>query len=285
MKSCPTCKRTYPGDEFVFCLEDGALLSAPHDTTRPQRETGVAGGTAPVTEVLVGPTIPARRTPLPQSTIRSPAPQSPQGNEGSRSTQIAVRVGAGHWLLRAGLVLRGLATIILTIAFFWLVRSYQGFFAVLSAQLLLSGALALVMSVGSYMEYHRGGGFLVDAMGSLVAGLVVLVMGFGSGGTGVRLVFLLVPIWAIVIGVAEIAAATHLRKHISGEILLAVAGAVSVICGIGMGITYFTRLLPFAFFRLGHGLIFGVLTIILGIRLRNKARREQTTITNRGGPH
>jgi hypothetical protein len=31
MKSCPLCHRTYPNDEFAFCLADGALLSAPYD--------------------------------------------------------------------------------------------------------------------------------------------------------------------------------------------------------------------------------------------------------------
>ena len=31
MKSCPTCNRTYSEDSFTFCLNDGALLSAPYD--------------------------------------------------------------------------------------------------------------------------------------------------------------------------------------------------------------------------------------------------------------
>jgi hypothetical protein len=31
MKACPTCNRTYADDTFTFCLNDGALLSAPYD--------------------------------------------------------------------------------------------------------------------------------------------------------------------------------------------------------------------------------------------------------------
>lgn len=31
MKACPTCNRTYSDDTFTFCLNDGALLSAPYD--------------------------------------------------------------------------------------------------------------------------------------------------------------------------------------------------------------------------------------------------------------
>lgn len=31
MKRCPQCNRTYWSDEYTFCLDDGALLSAPYD--------------------------------------------------------------------------------------------------------------------------------------------------------------------------------------------------------------------------------------------------------------
>lgn len=34
MKRCPTCNRTYSADTFTFCLEDGALLSAPFDSEK-----------------------------------------------------------------------------------------------------------------------------------------------------------------------------------------------------------------------------------------------------------
>ena len=36
MKSCPTCNRTYADDTFTFCLNDGALLSAPYDPQAPK---------------------------------------------------------------------------------------------------------------------------------------------------------------------------------------------------------------------------------------------------------
>ena len=35
MKKCPSCNRTF-ADEFSFCLEDGALLSAPFDSYKEQ---------------------------------------------------------------------------------------------------------------------------------------------------------------------------------------------------------------------------------------------------------
>lgn len=55
MQQCPNCKRTYP-DDFVFCLEDGAVLSAPHGP----------GGTSPHNRQPPPPTLemssPAART-------------------------------------------------------------------------------------------------------------------------------------------------------------------------------------------------------------------------------
>jgi hypothetical protein len=39
MKKCPKCNRTYADDGFTFCLEDGALLSAPYD---PEEEKPVS---------------------------------------------------------------------------------------------------------------------------------------------------------------------------------------------------------------------------------------------------
>lgn len=36
MKNCPICNRTYSDDTFTFCLNDGALLSAPYDPPAPK---------------------------------------------------------------------------------------------------------------------------------------------------------------------------------------------------------------------------------------------------------
>lgn len=46
MKKCPTCSRTYADDGFTFCLEDGALLSAPYENVKEE---------PPVSTILSGP--------------------------------------------------------------------------------------------------------------------------------------------------------------------------------------------------------------------------------------
>jgi hypothetical protein len=52
MKRCPACGRTYAEDTFSFCLEDGAILSAPYDSERTQILPPPHHFNLPPTEIL-----------------------------------------------------------------------------------------------------------------------------------------------------------------------------------------------------------------------------------------
>lgn len=52
MKRCPTCKRTYADDGFTFCLDDGALLSAPYDPQEEEPVSTIRSSGPPPTAVL-----------------------------------------------------------------------------------------------------------------------------------------------------------------------------------------------------------------------------------------
>lgn len=52
MKRCPTCKRTYADDGFTFCLEDGALLSAPYDQQEEKPVSTIRSSGPPPTVTL-----------------------------------------------------------------------------------------------------------------------------------------------------------------------------------------------------------------------------------------
>ena len=277
MKTCPTCGRTYPDDAYVFCLEDGALLSAPRDSKEPRANV------APTTEVLKAPV--TGRRPALQSTIPAPGiqpfgspapgqphfatpiPGAPAWSPDSRA-QYPVAAQTGPWLLRLALLLRGIAAIITSLALLFLARSFQTFFSILGIHVFIGGVLATVASVSSYRTYKRGGRFLVDAIASLVTGILILMLGLASPHTLFDILSFLLPIWAIIIGVAEIGAAIHLRTYISGDKLLAVMGALSVLFGIAK----FLRLLPFAPLMAIYSVTFGVLLIVLGLKLRSKPR-------------
>ena len=75
MKKCPKCNRTYADDGFTFCLEDGALLSAPYDPKEKPISTIQSGGPPP-TAVMPDDIVrsPDKESVPPPPTIASPDP-------------------------------------------------------------------------------------------------------------------------------------------------------------------------------------------------------------------
>lgn len=99
MKSCPTCNRTYSDDGFTFCLNDGALLSAPYDPHAtlilPSRRTerSPAGENRPTsppdTPELPATTVPALPL-LERMADRSEKPETTEVEGISRATIVTI---------------------------------------------------------------------------------------------------------------------------------------------------------------------------------------------------
>ena len=79
----------------------------------------------------------------------------------------------------------------------------------------------------------------------------------------------MIAAWAVFTGILEIAAAIRLRHEIDNEWFLALGGVLS----IGLGILLFLQpaagSLALIWMIGGYALVFGVLLVILGLRLRN----------------
>jgi len=109
---------------------------------------------------------------------------------------------------------------------------------------------------------------LIEGIVSIIAGVLAFFM---PGLTAIVLLYIIAA-WAVSTGALEIAAAVRLRKQITGEWMLALIGVVSILFG----------LLLFAFPRAGalavvlwigaYAVVFGVLLIVLGMRLRKWVR-------------
>ena len=105
MKRCPNCNRTYPDDTLAFCLEDGAVLSAPYDSEQTLRIPAPRVTDLPPTQMA------RDQAPRPsheaQSTIHAPAPnfpvlhQSNQPNTGDDSSKTSLV----PWILISGAIL------------------------------------------------------------------------------------------------------------------------------------------------------------------------------------
>lgn len=110
MKSCPTCKRTYPDDTLAFCLEDGTVLSAPFDPTSIDPYNRRADRAA--TEILPSPARSAETVPSSQQPTRQnfpPAYGALPGYSGARSPGtsnrwIVISVALGLVLIAAGVI-------------------------------------------------------------------------------------------------------------------------------------------------------------------------------------
>jgi hypothetical protein len=114
MKSCPTCNRMYADDAFTFCLDDGALLSAPYDPNSTLQIPAARDTDQPRTEILWPPSTPgSSHAAPPQATLPGPAPFNygqavvPRPLHEKRSGTATKVLGGVIVLLSAGVILLG----------------------------------------------------------------------------------------------------------------------------------------------------------------------------------
>jgi uncharacterized membrane protein HdeD (DUF308 family) len=164
------------------------------------------------------------------------------------------------------LVVRGLVALILgMVAFVW-----PGI--TLAALVILFGAYALIDGVVSFAgawkasrAHERWGVLVLEGMAGIVASAVAILW---PGITAFALV-IVIAAWALLTGAFEIAAAIRLRKVIAGEWLLALSGVASIIFGFLMIAFPLAGALAIAYMVGIYALVFGVLLMALGFRLRS----------------
>jgi uncharacterized membrane protein HdeD (DUF308 family) len=172
---------------------------------------------------------------------------------------------ASHWWV---LVLRGAAAIIFGIlAFVWPAITF-------TALVLLFGVFALWDGVFTLVGAFRSSGnrrwaLILEGLVSLAAGLVAFLW---TEAASVALLFIIAA-WAVVTGILEIIAAIRLREEIEGEWLLLAGGLLSVLFGIGVVLFPGAGLVAITWIIAGYAIVFGILLVILGFRLRSLGKR------------
>lgn len=140
------------------------------------------------------------------------------------------------------------------------------------AYALVDGAIALgTAAFGWHAATDRRGWLIVEGIVGLLAGIAAFVW---PGITALVLLWLIAA-WALVTGVLEIAAAIRLRREVRGEWLLALGGALSVLFGILLLVWPATGALALVILIGCFAIVFGVVLIGLGLRLR-RLRRDTT---------
>jgi uncharacterized membrane protein HdeD (DUF308 family) len=111
---------------------------------------------------------------------------------------------------------------------------------------------------------------------SIAAGLLAF---FWPAITAVVLA-ILISSWAIVTGVFQIVAAIMLRREINNEWLLILAGAASVIFGVLIFLFPLSGLLTIVWLIALYAIVFGILLIGLGWRLRGVHQDRRSAATS-----
>ena len=165
------------------------------------------------------------------------------------------------WLI----VVRGLLAILFgLIAFFWPGLTFLVLVLMFGVYAIVDGIFAMLSGLVSSKYSPRWWVFLLEGIVSVAAGVIAILR---PGFTGFVLV-MMIAAWAILTGIFEIAAAIRLRREITNEWLLALGGFASIVLGVLLFLQPATGGLVITLMIGAYALIFGVLLVFLGLRLR-----------------
>ena len=165
-------------------------------------------------------------------------------------------------------VLRGVAAVLFgVLAFAWPGITLAALVIVWGAYALADGVLSLV---AAYRVRDQGKPF----WSLLIVGLLGIAAGIATfiwPGMTALLLLMFIAAWAVVMGIFQIIAAIRLRKEIRGEWLLGLSGVLSIIFGIVMFVQPRAGALAVIWAIGGFAIVFGVLLIWLGFKLKQRA--------------
>ena len=175
------------------------------------------------------------------------------------------------------LVLRGIAAILFgVLAFMWPGITLTVLVFLFGAYALVDGVFSIVAGIKSHGEYKRWWLLLIEGCLSFAAGVFAFVVPAMTA----LILLILIASWAIVTGIFEIAAAIQLRKHITGEWMLALSGVLSVLFGALLLYNPAGGALAVVWLIGLYSALFGILLLVFGIKLRGLVRSAPHMVPN-----
>jgi uncharacterized membrane protein HdeD (DUF308 family) len=147
-----------------------------------------------------------------------------------------------------------------------------------AAYALVDGIVDLAGAIHAIAARERWGALMLEGFAGIGAAVVAVLW---PKMTLLVLIWVIAA-WAIIIGIAEIAAAIRLRRHVSGEWLLVLRGVAAVIFGVLMAAVPHAGALVIAIWFGAFAFIFGIVLVALGFRLRSW---DRTLHMGPHGPH
>jgi uncharacterized membrane protein HdeD (DUF308 family) len=175
---------------------------------------------------------------------------------------VAETLRRNWWLL----ALRGLAAVAFgVLAFAWPGATLITLVWLFGVFALVNGILSLAVAMKAPKGYQRFGSLILGGLLGILAGLLAFVM---PGITALGLL-ILIAAWAMVTGILEIIAAIKLRKIISNEWFLVLAGVASLAFGVVLLLQPAAGALVLVWWIGAYALLFGILLIVLAFRMRS----------------
>src|SRR5947209_1430412 len=162
-------------------------------------------------------------------------------------------------------VLRGICGIVFGVIAF----GYPGL--ALATLVLLFGAWVLIDGVFRIIGATAGRASDPDWGFHLIIGILGVVVGFltfRAPGITALVLIIYVAAWALMVGAAEIALAVKLRREIKGEWFLILMGLASIIFAVLLLWNPGPGALALLWLIASYAIVFGVLAIFFGFRLR-----------------
>lgn len=175
---------------------------------------------------------------------------------------------ARHWW---SLAIRGLLGVIFgIIAFLMPGAALTGLTLAFGAYAFVTGIFAITVAIRAGGAGERWGALLFEGIVGALAG----VLTFAFPGMTALVLVALIGAWSILTGAAEIATAIRLRKVLTREWVLVLAGIASIAFGVILFMAPAAGAIVLTWWIGAYALIFGVLQIVLAFKLRGWSRRE-----------
>jgi uncharacterized membrane protein HdeD (DUF308 family) len=166
------------------------------------------------------------------------------------------------------LVLRGFTAIVLaSVLLSWTELPIDVLALVFAGYLVFDGLAGLAGALRAAEAQQRWAELVAEGILDLVTAILL----FARPDWSSIAVLYVIAVWALATGAMEFLAAVRLRRCITGEWLLAVSGAASLILGALLVAAPLASTRTVAIAIATYALIFGILLIVLGFRLRWRA--------------
>jgi uncharacterized membrane protein HdeD (DUF308 family) len=183
----------------------------------------------------------------------------------------------GWWFL----VLRGIFAILFGVAaFVWPSITAGALVILFGAYALANGIFTLGLAIRAPKGTPRIGTLVLLGLLSVAAGILTF---FYPGVTALSLVWV-IAFWAIFTGAFEIAVAIQLRKHLSNEWALILAGILSVVFGVLVIARPNAGALSILWLIGTYAILYGVMLLTIAIRLKSLVSQARSAAANIGAP-